>query len=240
MPFNPPPASIRQLDGVPFDIAVAFAVEAKRLFDNADHRPGNLDPSKCRALLRFPGGTSFRGAAFWSAKMAIDADGPAAGPGRRNGKQLDPGAGLPDTTLQVAGGGGLPAEIVPYIVLPQAAPRSRRTFDPAVAIGDVAVVIFKDKITAAVCGDLGPFNKIGEASIRVHEALQQSGCPDPCSQRDARGFCLRTRNSSVEQDVLYFVFPGSAFPQAELTLPTINTKVAERAFTLYNKLRGAS
>jgi Fungal chitosanase of glycosyl hydrolase group 75 len=240
MPFNPPPASIRQLEGVPFDIAVDFAVEAKRRFDNADNRPGNRDPSKCKALLRFPGGTSFRGAVFWSAKMAIDADGPAAGPGRRNGAQLDPGPGQVDTTLQVAGGGGVPSEIVPYIVLPQAAPQSRRTFDPAVAIGDVAVVIFKDKITTAVCADLGPFNKIGEASIRVHEALQQSGCPDPCSQRDARGFCVRTRNSSVEQDVLYFVFPGSAFPQNELTLQTINTKVAERAFTLYNKLRGAS
>jgi Fungal chitosanase of glycosyl hydrolase group 75 len=240
MAFNPPPASIRQLDGVPFDIAVDFAVEAKRRFDSADNRPGNRDPSKCKALLRLPGGTSFRGAAFWSAKMAIDADGPAGGPGRRNGEQLDPGAGQRDTTLHFANGGGLPAEIVPYIVLPQAAPHSPRTFDPAVAIGDVAVVIFKDKITAAVCADLGPFNKIGEASIRVHEALQQSGCPDPCSQRDARGFCLRTRNSSVEQDVLYFVFPGSAFPQEELTLETINTKVKERAFTLYNKLRGAS
>jgi len=176
---------------------------------------------------------------FWSAKMAIDADGPAAGPGRRDGAQLDPDAGQGDTNLQVAGG-GVPAEIVPYIVLPQSAPGSGRAFDPAVTIGDVAVVIFKDKITAAVCADLGPFNKIGEASIRVHEALQQGGCPDPCSQRDARGFCLRTRNSSVEQDVLYLVFPGSAFPQAELTLQTINTKVAERAFTLFNKLRGAS
>jgi len=239
MPFNPPPASLRQLDGVPFDIAVDFAVEAKRRFDNADNRPGNRDPSKCKALLRFPGGTSFRGAVFWSAKMAIDADGPAAGPGRRDGAQLDPDAGQGDTNLQVAGD-GVPAEIVPYIVLPQSAPGSGRAFDPAVIIGDVAVVIFKDKITAAVCADLGPFNKIGEASIRVHEALQQSGCPDPCSQRDAGGFCLRTRNSSVEQDVLYFVFPGSAFPQDELTLQTINTKVAERAFALYNKLRGAS
>jgi hypothetical protein len=240
MAFNPPPASRRQLDGVPFDIAVDFAEEAKRRIDNNDNRPGNRDPSKCKALLRFPGGTSFRGAVFWSAKMSIDADGPAAGPGRRNGAQLDPGPGQVGTTLTLASGNGVPSEIVPYIVLPQIAPHSDRTFDPLVAIGDVAVVIFKDKIAAAVCADLGPFNKIGEASIRVHEALQQGGCPDPCSQRDANNFCLRTRNSSVEQDVLYFVFPGSAFPRAELAVETINTKVAERAFALYNKLRGAS
>jgi hypothetical protein len=44
----------------------------------------------------------------------------------------------------------------------------------------------------------------------------------------------------VEEDVLYFVFPGSAFAADELTLDNITTKVKERAFTLYNQLRGAS
>ena len=154
--------------------------------------------------------------------------------------QRCPASGQNDTSLQVAGGKGLPSEIVPYIVLPQLQPHSNRTFDPAVAIGDVAVVIFKDKTAAALCGDLGPFNKIGEASIRVHEALQQQGCPDPCSKRDAKGFRQRTRNASVEQDVLYFVFPNSAFAEDQLNLETINITVKERAFGLYNKLRGAS
>src|ERR1700730_17846264 len=77
-------------------------------------------------------------------------------------------------------------------------------------------------------------------TAEAHEALQQQGCPDPCSKRDAKGFCQRARNSSVEQDVLYFVFPNSAFTQDELALETINTKLQERAFGLYNKLRGAS
>ena len=104
----------------------------------------------------------------------------------------------------------------------------------------MAIVIFRDKTAAAVCGDLGPPNKIGEASIRVHEALQQPGCPDPCAKRDAEGFCQKALNASVEQDVLFFVFPNSAFDASELNLETINTKVKERAFGLYNKLRGAS
>jgi hypothetical protein len=47
-------------------------------------------------------------------------------------------------------------------------------------------------------------------------------------------------HASVEQDILYFVFPNSAFAEGELNLETINTKVKERAFGLYNKLRGAS
>jgi hypothetical protein len=240
MAFRPPAASKRQLDGVPFDLAVDFASAARDKFAALDRRPGNRDPSKCKALLRFPAAGDRPEAVFWSAKMAIDADGPSGGPGRLNGKTLDPSDGQNDTSLHFANGKGLPSELVPYIVLPQREPHSNQTFDPAVSLGDLAIVIFKDKTTAAICADMGPFNKIGEASIRVHEALQQMGLPDPCSRRNDRGFCQRARNASVEQDVLYFVFPNSAFDQGELNLETINTKIKERAFALYNKLRGAS
>jgi hypothetical protein len=236
MVFRPPPASRRQVAGVPFDTAVDFAVEAKRRYDQFDRTPGNRDPSKCKALLAFPGnGTNMRGV-FWSSKMSIDADGPAAGAGHKTGRQLDP-TGQNVTTFRFSNRKSLPAEAVPYIVLPQNESEDG-PFDPAVAIGDVTIVIFKDMITAAICGDLGPVKKIGEASIRVHEALQPA-CPDPC-RRDGNGFCSKIRNSSVEEDVLYFVFPGSAFADGELTLDNVTTKVKERAFTLYNALRGAS
>ena len=240
MTFRPPAASKRQLDGVPFDAAVDFAIGARQKFTAKDRQQGNRDPSKCKALLRFAAEGDRPEAVFWSAKMAIDADGPSAGPGRLTGKALDPASGQNNTSLQFSNGKGLPSETVPYIVLPQLEAGSNQTFDPAVAIGDMAVVVFKDKTAAAVCGDIGPFNKIGEASIRVHESLQQMGCPDPCSKRDAKGFCQRARNSSVEQDVLYFVFPNSAFAEGELNLETINTRIKERAFALYNRLRGAS
>jgi hypothetical protein len=236
--FEPPAASQHLVQGVPFDTAVDFAVEAKKRFDLADAKPGNKDPSRCKALLRFPDAGAVRGPVFWSSKMAIDADGPAAGPGRRTGRQLDPD-GQDETSLRVAGGSSLPAETVAYIVLPQLAPHSNKTFDPAVGIGDMAVVIFKDRMTAAVCGDLGPFNKLGEASIRVHELLRPA-TPDPCSGRDANGFCSRVRNASVGEDVLFFVFPDSAFPQGELSLANIEETVKTRALALYDQFRGAS
>jgi hypothetical protein len=240
IPFRPPTASKRQLDGVPFDLAADFAPTARKIFAAADRSRGNKDPSKCKALLKFPADGDRPEAVFWSAKMAIDADGPAAGPGRPNGKTLDPASGQNDTSLHFANGRGLPSELVPYVVLPQKEPHSKDTFDPAVSLGDLAIVIFKDKTAAAICADIGPFNKIGEASIRVHESLQQQGCPDPCTKRDEKGFCVKARDASVEQDVLYFVFPNSAFAPDELNLETINTKIKERAFALYNKLRGAS
>jgi hypothetical protein len=46
--------------------------------------------------------------------------------------------------------------------------------------------------------------------------------------------------ASDEQDALYFVFPNTAYAEDELNLETLNTKLKERAFGLYNKLRGAS
>jgi Fungal chitosanase of glycosyl hydrolase group 75 len=234
MPFSPPPASAHQLQGIDFSTATDFAAAAKHRFDAKDQEHGNHDPSLCKALLKFPGAD---GAVFWSSKMAIDADGPSAGPGRPPGSQLDPGPGQDKTSYKPYDQLGLPSETVPYIVLPQLAPHSSSTFDPAVALGDVAIVIFKDKITAAVCGDIGPFNKIGEASIAVHQSLMPA-CPDPCSQRDGQGHCVRTRNASVEKDVLFFVFPNSAFGPNELTAADINTKVKQRAIGLYNQLSG--
>lgn len=236
MPFRPPPASRRQLAGVPFDKAVNFAAQAKQRYDEFDRKPNNRDPSLCKALLAFPGAGAEARAVFWSAKMSIDADGPAAGAGHRNGRDLDP-TGQNVTSFRFSNGKSLPAEAVPYIVLPQNEAENG-PFDPQVEIGDVAIVIYKDMITAAICGDLGPVKKIGEASIRTHEALQPA-CPDPC-RRDRNGFCSKARNSSVEEDVLYFVFPGSAFAAAELTLNNVTTKLKERAFMLYNQLRGAS
>src|SRR5689334_2377166 len=80
--FEPPSGSRNQVSGVHFDTAETLT-ESKARFDAADRAPGNRDPSRCKALLRFPDGT-----VFWSAKLAIDADGPAAGPGRRSGSEL--------------------------------------------------------------------------------------------------------------------------------------------------------
>ena len=239
MSFTPPSASLGQLAGVPFDDAVDTTPEAKQRFDDFDKRPNNRDQSKCKALLKFPDG-----AIFWSSKMAIDADGPAAGPGRLSGSQLDPfpddngrPEGQDDTSFHFPDGRGLPSETVPYIVLPHDPDDNKKTFHPDLELGDVAVVIFMDKITAAICGDIGPARKIGEASIRVHEALHPPA-PDPCKRRDQNNFCKLILSASIEQDVLFFVFPDSAIP--DLVPENIETQVKEKAFSLYNSLRGVS
>ena len=227
--FTPPAASAGQCKGVPFGKAINTAVENKAVFDAFDQTPaGKSDPSKCKALLAFPDDAAI----FWSSKLAIDADGPAAGPGRPSGSRLDPGSGQDDTSLHFSNGRGFPSETIPYIVLPGGSFRAKT----GLSLGDVATVIFRDKITAAICGDMGPTRKIGEGSIRLHEALHPPA-PDPCI-RDGNGFCRRIHNVSIDEDVLFFVFPGSAFD--ELNAATLEGMVKERALSLFNKLRGVT
>jgi hypothetical protein len=232
MPFQPPSKSEPLLEGIDFNDATDTAPEAKKRFDAFD-KTGTKDPNKCKALLQFPNGT-----VFWSSKMAVDADGPSAGPGRKNGKQLDPDNGQNDTSFQLPNkGGGLPAETVPFIAIPHDPDDEDKPFHPDIAIGDVAIVIFQDEIVAAICGDIGPAKKIGEGSIHVHEELMPRA-PDPC-KRNAEGFCDVIHDSSIEEDVLFFVFPHSMFGD-ELSLENIELKIKERAFARFNELKGIS
>jgi hypothetical protein len=235
MPFKPPAASKKLLEGVPFDRAVDTLPEARPRFDDFDQTPaGKKDPNLCKALLKFPDGTI-----FWSSKMAVDADGAASAPGRPRGKELDPGSGTNQTSFRFADGKSLSSEAHHYVVIPLKPGSDTESFHPDIGKGDVAIVIYKDKITAAICGDMGPPKRIGEGSIRVHEDFHPPA-PDPCKKRDVNeGFCLRILNASIEEDVLFFVFPNSDFGNV-LTPSEIETKVKERAFTRYNELRGIS
>ena len=116
MSFEPPSASSAVLQGLDFSLAIPVAADCKADFDAADAHPDNRDPSRCKVLLRFPDGT-----VFWSSKMAIDADGPAAGPGRLSGSELDPedGEGQDETTYRFPNGGPfLSSEVIPYLVVP--------------------------------------------------------------------------------------------------------------------------
>jgi glycosyl hydrolase group 75 (putative chitosanase) len=234
MSFTPPPKSADLVKSIPFDTATDTAVDAKKRYDQFD-QSGTKDPNCCKALLQFPNG----GAVFWSSKMAIDADGPAAGPGHLTGKQLDPGSGQNNTSLRLIGEGSLPSETMRYIVLPEKEKDSPDSFHPDLSLGDVAIVIYKDKLTTAICGDMGPPSKIGEASIATHLGLK-GAAPDPCKRDLPDGPCTRINDCSIEQDVLFFVFPGSAFGADELTADNLEEKMNGRALSLFNQLRGVT
>ena len=188
MAFTAPSASKSMLDRVDFGAANSVAQDRKAAFDTDDARPGNRDPSRCKALLRFENGTI-----FWSSKMAIDADGPAAGPGRLSGSQLDPSnrEGQDTTNYRFPEGGPmLAAEVVPYVVLPGGTFRDQT----GLAFGDVVMVIFGNKMAGASCPtpDLrcSAIERAPCAAGRNSRAVRNVLCPDLI----AVIHCLKTRN----------------------------------------------
>jgi hypothetical protein len=80
----------------------------------------------------------------------------------------------------------------PYIVIPGAFARER---DGAKA-GDYALVIFGDGIYPAIVGDIGPNDKVGEASFRIAKEINPQSTPYSRPVSDLK--------------VTYLIFPGSA------------------------------
>jgi hypothetical protein len=184
-------------------------------------KDASTDPSRCDRILRFPDGTI-----FFSAKMAIDSDGsPRA--------SLIDASGNSSTSLAFRDGQFVNAETVPYIVLPRLDRITKEDFiaDTGLKIGDFAAVIFKDQITGAFVADEGPFFKIGEASIRIHERLQPA-TPSPWQTSTKK----KIRDSSVEQGVLYFVFPRTASTD-ELDPANAEQEITDTAMTFFERFK---
>jgi hypothetical protein len=82
----------------------------------------------------------------------------------------------------------------PYIVVPGAFTRG----PDAVKTGDYALVVFGNAVYPAVVGDIGPNDKVGEASFRIAKEINPQSTP---------------YNRPVsELKVTYLVFPGTADP----------------------------
>ena len=223
MMFILPALSRACLSGVSFAGATPIAEECRSVFSAYDLAGGSSDPSRCAAIL------ALRGCVFWSSKLAIDADGKAQDADHLSGAQLDPADGQNDTSFHFADGSPLSSERHPFIVLPGGPFRAQT----GLKLGDVAALVYGDRIAAAICGDIGPVRKIGEASIRVHEAFLPDA-PDPCA-RHPDGSCRRIHDASIARDVLTFAFPGSAFGP-ELHPDNAEALIKARAGALFAKL----
>jgi hypothetical protein len=83
----------------------------------------------------------------------------------------------------------------PYIVIPGAFTHGK----DAAKTGDYALVIFGDGIYPAIVGDIGPNDKVGEASFRIGKQINQQTTPYNRPVSDLK--------------VTYLIFPGTADPQ---------------------------
>jgi hypothetical protein len=107
----------------------------------------------------------------------------------------------------------------PYIVMPGAFARGK----DAAKTGDYAVVVFGDGIYPAIVGDIGPNDKVGEASFRIAKQINPQATPYNRPVSDLK--------------VTYLVFPGTADPRFG---PPDLEKLSARCQQLVEEIGGAS
>jgi hypothetical protein len=231
--YSPPAASASVIAPISFDSATPLDPVLHQRFqtcddhDLCDGEPPKYkcsnDPSRNSVFLKLKDGTI-----FFNAKMAVDADGAEftkTNPGKTDQR---------DTSLRypLTGKPSLDSDKVPYIVLPSSGIKSTIGIEK----GDLAAVVYRDKVAFAIVGDYGPPCKIGEGSIQLHDLLGHKGC----RKRDQNGVCQAAANDSIERDVLYFVFPGSKAKVIDgLTPEKINQRVETQGKNLWDALRSA-
>jgi subtilisin family serine protease len=226
--YAPPPASRGQLDGVPFDQAIRVGDKFSDRFRDWDHTPkGRIDPNRCKGLYRLPGAVL-----FWESKMAIDADGSPTPSVLASSSGSSPHTSL--TFSHTAGDtNAINAEVVPYFVLP----KGDFVDEFGIELGTLGVILFEDRMTGAIFADEGPRDKIGEASIRVHELVRGDAAPWKGNPADKI-----LRDVSVEKGVLYFVFPNVRF-DADAFGPNRQEEMASSIHTAamaeFNRLKAA-
>jgi Fungal chitosanase of glycosyl hydrolase group 75 len=232
-PYTPPAASAALLKGIPFASAQPAGDRFKSRFSECDtkdtcdgkaqKRGCSKDRNSNTALLKLPGG-----AIFFDGKMGVDADG---SPLSRN----NPGStDQPETSFRYPAPGrpSVDSDKVPFIVIPGGG------FGRAMGIqmGDIAAVVFKDRVVFALVADQGPTCKLGEGSIELHERLGHKVC---IARNDAKE-CTKLRDVSITRDALFFVFPGSKAAIIDgLTAANVNERLSGEGPKLFEKLRTA-
>lgn len=231
---SPWPAGVTLPAGAPVDETY------RREFDRCDreHRFRDWrprygckgDPNAVTALRRLPGG-----AIAYVSKLAVDLDGSAyaCSPAHGRTDQCPTSLMLPDGR-----GGETPvdAETIPYVVIPQAGPETVRgefTRLTGVGVGDFGVVIANGRTIPVVVADTGPFAKLGEGSLALHEALGRRLCT--AHGTDGRCTAMVAPMESIAGDVTTVLFPGSA--RTDLTPATIRPIVRAQAGRLWAAAR---
>jgi hypothetical protein len=152
------------------------------------------------------------GTLFFDAKMGLDADGSPYSERRSKTDQ-------PHTSLRYPlSGASINSDRVPFVVIP----KGDFAEELGVTLGDVAAVVHDGVLSYAVVADEGPTCKLGEGSIQLHQQLGHK----VCRARDPNGNCTTLVDTSIDKNVLYFVFPGTAGELMKGVTPsTINDRI---------------
>lgn len=179
------------------------------------------DPSNVEALLKLKDG-----GVFWHSKMALDVDGAWAAwngvPGATDLKETSyKWPGVADKGSQAA---QIDPDRIPFVVMPTAglanltgaasAGLGREFADTTgLRLGDMGIVVYRDRWTPVMIADGGPFMRLGEGSSRVFEAIGESRCKKWSTDGQT---CVGTgqgaypyRNFGLGRNVLFVLYPNS-------------------------------
>jgi hypothetical protein len=259
--YTPPAQSVSVLEDIPFNQAVPVDESYRKEFENCDKndtfrgfslpviRRCKDDKNNVKALLKFTDGTI-----FIESKLSLDIDGSwlaCKGKGAPT-SQCPTSFSWPTETQE-------PNKFVDpdnfaYIVNPVS--NFQKSNDPGgnqlfekktgVKLGDLGVVVYKDKVVPVFVADSGPYNKLGEGSSLLHQLIGEDKCKpgkrrtDGKTRTDKRWtsdiHCTDYNNVSVTGKVLFFIFPNSKIPNLSPTTATgkINAEALKRFENLKN------
>jgi hypothetical protein len=257
--YTPPSQSAIALTGIPFDQAVPLDETYRKEFDKCDTSDtfkGKVMPSsrKCsgdrnnaKALLKFPDNTI-----FWESKLSLDIDGSWL---------ACKGSGAPTsqcpTSFSWKTETRKPNKFVdpdnfPYIVIPTTEVDGSNDKEfrnkTGINMGDLGIVIYKDKIVPVFVADGGPHNKLGEGSSLLHKLIDEDKCKPGMWRNDGTTlpdkikwtsdiYCKKYINKSTSSQVLSFVFPGSRTEIVGLTPIQALAKIQSEAPKRFAKLK---
>ena len=235
--YNPPLQSTTVLKEVQFNTTVPVDEAYRKQFELCDKentfngeimkgfRKCSGDPNNVKALLKFPDDTI-----FFESKLSLDIDG--------SWKACND-SGLVDlcpTSFSWKGIVGnkkfVDSDKFPFIVIPATSSEFRNK--TGVAMGDLGVVVYKDRVIPVFVADGGPFNKLGEGSSALFREIGE----DRCNRRNSDGNCTNFRNTSIVGKVLFFVFPKSKI--SDLSPDNAISKIKTEALNRFQKLKKVS
>jgi hypothetical protein len=234
--YQPPPQSSSLLSQIDFKKATPVDENYREQFDLCDQknvfngqkmpdeRKCSDDPNKVKALLRFSNGTI-----FFESKLSLDLDGSWKAC-NEHGK-----TDQCDTWYEWTNSSNpqVDSDKYPYIVIPAFTFKNGRVVEDqefrnktGLNKGDVGVVVYRDKVVPVFVADGGPNNKLGEGSSALFKALGE----DRCLQWRNDGHCARYRDTSISEEVLFFIFPKSEIQgiKPDNALTKVNKKALEK------------
>lgn len=247
-PYAPPVASLERLAGVPFRSGVSVDEGLRLAFEACDHsdvfRGAPVTEASCRAapnevaaLIRLEGG-----AIFMEATLGLDLSGShAACAGRPSPGcapffdfEDAPGAAYDDLGARW-GELFVASDVTPLVTLPLDATPHGRAFVEAtgVSIGDVGVVIYRDRLTPVMVSNGGPSHRALSGSLGLFDAIGVSRCRRRVAE--APEFCAEAKPYGLGAPVVVILFPGSRLEG--LTPETAEARVALEARRRFEALR---